>query len=261
MSTSRQIVATRYGQVHLRTSGGVGPPLVLLHESPRSAAMWEAFQDASQRPTLALDRLGYGFSDPPPWAMSVEQFADCVVDALAALGLREGYDLIGAQAGALEAIEVASRATGATRMLGLFGLPLWSDEERAQLGARHAEQPLLPAEDGSHLQAAWRGRFAYRKPPYDLEQAHRRLIDYLLAPNPDAAMRAAQSYPIERKLRSLKLPLRIFSPRDELGELTRRVESLRLPTAVFVDLPDLSYDCWDNAPARMAELIDAHFPI
>ena len=54
----RRIYPTRFGQMHLRSHDGRGVPVVLLHMSPRSGAMWEAFQEKFERPTHAPDRLG-----------------------------------------------------------------------------------------------------------------------------------------------------------------------------------------------------------
>jgi pimeloyl-ACP methyl ester carboxylesterase len=44
--------------------------------------MWELLQERLERPTYAPDRLGYGFSDAPPWALSLEQYAQSTVDTL-----------------------------------------------------------------------------------------------------------------------------------------------------------------------------------
>ena len=50
--------------------------------------------------------------------------------------------------------------------------------------------------------AAWRGCFAFRQPPYDLADTHRRFVEHLLAANPGAALRAAGGYPVESKLKT-----------------------------------------------------------
>src|SRR3984957_10195322 len=88
----RRIYPTRFGQLHLRSHDGKGVPLVLLHMSPRSGAMWEAFQEKLERPTHAPDRLGYGFSDAPPWAMSLEQYAQATVDGANAARIHRPRD-------------------------------------------------------------------------------------------------------------------------------------------------------------------------
>ena len=86
MPFTRRIYPTRFGQLHLRSSEGKGVPLVLLHPSPRSGEMWERLQERLARPTYAPDRLGYGFSDAPPWALSLEQYAQSTIDALKGAG-------------------------------------------------------------------------------------------------------------------------------------------------------------------------------
>ncbi len=56
---------------------------------------------------------------------------------------------------------------------------------------------------------------------------------------PGAAFRAACGYPIEKKLKSLKAPLTVFAPHDDIIEQTQRVKPLLKPSAAFVDLPEL----------------------
>ena len=107
---------------------------------------------------------------------------------------------------------------------------------------------------------AWRGCFAFRQPPYDLADTHRRFVEHLLAANPGAAFRAASGYPIERKLKSLRTPLTVFAPHDDIIEQTQRVKPLLKADALYVDLPDLSVDLFHAAADRMAELINRYLP-
>src|ERR1700722_601172 len=95
MSLNRRIFSTRFGQLHLRSVEGKGVPLVLLHMSPRSGEMGEAIQGKLTRPSYAPDRLGYGFSEAPPWALSLEQYAQSTADALKAADLKGPFDVIG----------------------------------------------------------------------------------------------------------------------------------------------------------------------
>src|SRR5271167_4135901 len=107
MSSIRRIYPTRFGQLHLRSSNGKGVPLVMLHPSPRSGEMWERLQERLARPVHAPDRLGYGFSDAPPWALSLEQYAQSTLDALKGAGMTGPIDLLGVHTGSIEAIEIA----------------------------------------------------------------------------------------------------------------------------------------------------------
>jgi pimeloyl-ACP methyl ester carboxylesterase len=222
--------------------------------------MWEGLQERLTRPTHAPDRLGYGFSDAPPWALSLEQYAQCTADALEAAGVEGPFDLLGVHVGSIEAIEIAHRLPHQVRRLAAVGMPLFSAEEQQRQLEKYSEQPLKPAAEGGHVLGAWRGCFAFRQPPYDLADTHRRFVEHLLAANPGAAFRAASGYPIEKKLKSLRTPLTVFAPHDDIIEQTQRVKPMLKADALYVDLPDLSVDLFHAAPDRMAELINRYLP-
>jgi len=260
MALSRRIFSTRFGQVHLRIGAGPGRPLVLLHGAARSSRMWEKFQETVDRATLAVDRLGFGFSDAPPWALTMEQFAQCTLDALNASDVGDGFDVLGMHSGALEAVELAHQAGARVRKLGLVGVPLFDADERGRALAKLAEQSLRPAEDGSHLQGAWRAQFAYRQPPYDLNDAQDRLLEFLLAPNPGADYRAVCGYDAAKRIRQLKAPMTVFAPRDELFEQTARLASLIKDGDAYVDLPAESFDVFHRDLDFMIELVNQHLP-
>lgn len=257
---TRRIYPTRFGQMHLRSNEGNGVPLVLLHMSPRSGAMWELLQEKLERPTHAPDRLGYGFSDAPPWALSLEQYAQSTVDALKAAGIEGEVDLLGIHTGSIEAIEVAHQLGSQARRVVVVGMPLFTAEEQRRQLEKYSEQPLKPVTEGGHVLGAWRGGFAYRQPPYDLSEVHRRFVEHVLAANPGAAFRAACGYPIEKKLKSLKAPLTVFAPHDDIIEQTQRVKTLLKSGAAYVDLPELSQDPFHTAVDRMVALVNRHLP-
>lgn len=83
-------VPTAHGLVHLRYAGS-GPPVVLLHDSPRSSVLHlpllEHFQD--EFTVFALDTPGYGRSDPLPSQPRPEipDFSAALAQVLDALGL------------------------------------------------------------------------------------------------------------------------------------------------------------------------------
>jgi pimeloyl-ACP methyl ester carboxylesterase len=260
MPLTRRIYPTRYGQVHVRSSAGKGVPLVLLHSSPRCGEMWEALQDRLGRPSYAPDRLGYGFSEAPPWALSMEQYAQATAEALRAAGLTGPFDVLGMHAGSMEAIELAHQMAGDVRRVAAVGMPLFTPEEQQRQLERYSEQPLRPASEGGHILGAWRGCFAFRAPPYDLSDVHRRFVEHLLSANPGAALRAVCGYPVEKKLRSLEAPLLILAPYDDLREQTERVKPLLKPEDAYFDLPAVAFDPFLVAVERMAELLKRHLP-
>jgi pimeloyl-ACP methyl ester carboxylesterase len=256
----RRIYPTRFGQMHLRSNEGKGMPLVLLHMSPRSGAMWEVLQERLERPTHAPDRLGYGFSDAPPWALSLEQYAQSTVDGLKAAGMQGQIDLLGIHMGSIEAIEIASQLGTQVRRLALVGMPLFTNDEQARQMEKYSEQPLRPATEGGHVLGAWRGGFAFRQPPYDLADTHSRFIDHVLSANPGAAFRAACGYAVEKKLKSIKSPLIVFAPHDEIIEQTARVKPLLRADAAYVDVPEVGMDAFSAGIDRMVALLNRHLP-
>jgi hypothetical protein len=94
-----------------------------------------------------------------------------------------------------------------------------------------------------------------------LGDVHRRFVEHVLAANPGAAFRAACGYPIEKKLKSLKAPLTVFAPHDDIIEQTSRIKPLLKSDASYVDLPELGQDPFHVAVDRMVTLVNRHLPL
>ena len=79
-----------HGQVHYRTAG-FGPPVVLLHDSPRSSSMHVPMLQALGREftAIAIDTPGYGHSTPLPAEPRPEipDFARALATTLEAFGI------------------------------------------------------------------------------------------------------------------------------------------------------------------------------
>ena len=273
MPRIRRIFPTRFGQVHLSSNDGSdfpkatsrspakAVPLVLLHPSPRSGAMWEQLQERLSRPTFAPDRLGYGFSDAPPWALSLEQYAQGTADVLKAGAVQGPIDVLGIHIGAIEAIELAHQLPAQVKRVLAVGMPLFTVEEQQRQMEKYSEQPMKAVSDGGHLLGAWRGGFAYRQPPYDLVDAQRRFVEHVLAANPGAAFKSVCQYPVEKKLKGMKAQLTVFAPHDDIYEQTQRVRAMLKSDGRYVDLPDLAQDPFLATLDRMVDLIDRHLPV
>lgn len=88
MTMRRGYADTRYGQVHYREAGE-GPPLLLLHATPRSARVYAKLIPllANGYRVIAPDTLGFGNSDPLPQAVTMDMLADSMADLIETLGL------------------------------------------------------------------------------------------------------------------------------------------------------------------------------
>jgi pimeloyl-ACP methyl ester carboxylesterase len=83
-----EFVTTRYGKLHYRATGS-GPPLLLLHATPRSSRAFEQLIPllANDYRIIALDTLGFGESDPLPTPVSIEILAASVASLMEKLDL------------------------------------------------------------------------------------------------------------------------------------------------------------------------------
>ena len=154
---TRDYAATSFGQLLARrATESAGRPLVLLHDSPGSGASLEPLllHLAPLRPALALDVLGHGESDQPPWTdATIDDYARSVIAAVDRLGVAD-LDLYGTGAGAEIATRVAALASHRVRHLVVAGLDLAPPDVRAARAT--AEPPLpLPRDDGGHLLELW----------------------------------------------------------------------------------------------------------
>jgi pimeloyl-ACP methyl ester carboxylesterase len=170
------------------------------------------------------------------------------------------FDVLGIHVGAVEALEIAHLVPAKVRRVVMVGVPLFTPGEQQRQMEKYSEQPLKPAAEGGHVLAAWRSGFAFRQPPYDLADVHRRFVEQLLAASPGAASKAAGSYPLEKKLKTVKVPLTVFAPHDDLIEQTARVKALLKPDSTYVDLPAITQDPFHVAVDRMAELVNRYLP-
>ena len=249
-TVNRGYVTTRHGQLLVRHLPGSGRPLVMLHASPTSSSLLEPLMRAlgERRPVIALDTAGNGDSDPPQGdgPLEIADFAAIAGEALADLVAGE-FDLYGTHTGALVAIEVALRNSGARRLI-LEGVTLFDDGDRPDLLPR---QELLgeylptfePRWDGTHLLAAWHFRRAlttywpwYRRsregirwvPMVELAAFHRGFIEVAKRLETyHLPYRAALAYPTADRLPLLRVPTLVAAhPDDPLQAYTPEAASL-----------------------------------
>ncbi len=156
IAATRHFITTAAGRaVHLRRLGA-GPPVVLVHESPRSsvALLPLAERLASRFTVFALDTPGYGGSDPlADPSPEITQYAHALAETFDTLGLGCA-PLYGTHTGAAIALEFARLYPERTAVAVLDGYPMFTEAEREDL--LHAYlPPFRPAFDGTHVAWAW----------------------------------------------------------------------------------------------------------
>ena len=171
MAITRDYVDWADGQIHYRLGGeGPGAPLVLLHQTAGSSAMYQSLMEILQGHyrLIALDTPGFGQSDFPPPDPTVGYYAAALLEALQNLGV-DRFHAFGFHTGASIACEMAVVAPERVESIMLCGPPYANAEERAQwkskvTGAAEKREdfrnvgvgPMVIQPDGSHLTAIWK---------------------------------------------------------------------------------------------------------
>ena len=188
-----RFVACGGRRVMMRRAGS-GPPVLLLHESPRSSAAFVPVIEAlAERFTvIAPDTPGYGGSDPLPLHRpQIADYADALKEVLDALGL-ERAAVFGRHTGASIAIEFANRWPERVSGVVLDGCPAFTPEEMEELVANYLP-PFRPEWSGSHVAWLWsrvRDQLTFF-PWYRQGPASRLAIDM---PRPSVLNRIAQDF-------------------------------------------------------------------
>lgn len=142
-------------RVHYRASGQ-GPPLLMVHQSPRSSAEYNPLIERWSRhfSIIAPDTPGFGESQPLPHDRpECEDYADAVVALLDALGLPQ-VAAYGFHSGAIILVTAARRHPARFSGIACGGYAVWTEAEKADFGASYTP-PFLPQAQGEHLAWLW----------------------------------------------------------------------------------------------------------
>ncbi|MEX2643621.1 MAG: alpha/beta hydrolase [Acetobacterales bacterium] len=156
---------TPHGQIHYAEAGD-GPPLVLLHPTPRSGRAFAPLQAllSDRFRTVALDTLGFGSSDPLPADPSMPLLADSVARAMDALHIARAH-VLGMHTGNKIAAALAAGRPERVDRLVLLGMTHSLVVEREQReaaihGLVHRYFDTSEREEGTvRLLASWHRRW------------------------------------------------------------------------------------------------------
>ena len=137
-------------------SGGAGPVVLLLHQSPQSSTAMLPLAEklVSRYCVIAPDSPGFGLSDPLPMeTITIEDMAHALEEFTTAVQLPPAA-VVGVHTGAEIALEFALRFPDKVDFLILDGLALFNEEESADI-LEHYLPPFKPGWDGNHLTWLW----------------------------------------------------------------------------------------------------------
>ncbi len=145
-------------RVHYRRCGS-GPVLLMVHQSPRSSAEYEALmQQWSEHFTcVAPDTPGFGQSDPLPQVggkdPEIADFADALCEFLDALGVGPCL-AYGFHSGGIILVTALKHQPHRFRCLAIGGYAIWTEEEMRIFGECYLPA-FHPSDYGEHLTWLW----------------------------------------------------------------------------------------------------------
>ena len=261
----RTYVDTSVGQIHVRLARpaerGDRRPLLCLHLSPGSSAMYDTFLRVmgQDRVALAVDTPGFGGSDPPLAPPTIADYAEVMVEVCDALGLG-ALDVIGYHTGSKIAVDLGRRRPGRFRRLVLVGAPVYDEDERSA-NTSYFLHPTEPREDGAHLVAKWEELWRWRGPDRTPWMVQRELAEQLRpGPNSWWGHHAAFGYDHAEHLPAVRDRVLVICPGDDLQEQTRRAQVLVGPQA-FLDRPDWGHGLLDTRTVEVAAVVRSHLDV
>jgi pimeloyl-ACP methyl ester carboxylesterase len=257
LNMRRGYVNCRYGQLHYRTAGAGGKPLVLLHQTPSSSAEFLAFAEemATDRRVIAFDTPGNGMSDSPATPLSMAEYAAAFADGLDTLGGGQKYDLLGCHTGAYLAAELAIARPDLIEKLILCGIAFRPAAERAERLAAN----LLPALNETGMKefvtAQWNYVVAERELAMPLERALQNFADRI-RPWERASWpyQGVWRYNAEARFELITQPTLVLQPHEPLFPHWRDPVA-RLGDVQVVEFPDLHKDVFDVGSEKLARAI------
>ncbi len=142
-------------RVHYRRAGA-GPPVLLVHQSPRSSAEYLPLiaRWADHFTVIAPDTPGFGDSEPLPLDRpECEDYADAILAFLETLGLAQ-VGAYGFHSGAILLVTAARRRPERFSAIACGGYAVWTEAEKAEFGAAYTPD-FLPQPYGEHLAWLW----------------------------------------------------------------------------------------------------------
>lgn len=232
---SKAYVTVGDGQVHYRRAGS-GPPIVLLHDSPRSSLLHlELMASLCDRYTVyALDTPGYGLSTPLPAGdrgLEIADFAHALAATVTALGLdKAGF--YGFHTSSKILLDFAVRHPGKVAVALLDGLSIAPGGRPDGAFIDAYMRPFDIDADGAWLAREWtrvrdtmrwfpwfapvpRSRMPIAQP--DIADIHDYFLDYALAgPHYAGAYRAAMWHQPLENVSRLTVPTQVMAQADDV---------------------------------------------
>lgn len=148
------LASGQHRRVHYRMAGS-GPPLLMVHQSPRNSGEYAELMQAwaAHFTCIAPDTPGFGQSDPLAGEPDIDDFADGLIATMDALGLPP-CPAYGFHSGGIILVTALKRHLRRFTGLAVGGYAIWTPEEMAIFGTSYLP-PFQPSAYGEHLVWLW----------------------------------------------------------------------------------------------------------
>ena len=231
---------------------GSGPPVVLLHQTPRS---WDEYRDVIPRlaaggyAPVAFDTPGFGASDALDRDPTIERWAAAVHEGLDALGVARAA-VVGHHPGGVIAVEVAAQRPERVTALVLSSTPLTDADYRS---SPPDESSVDTGEEADELRRSRAGFYPADRP----DLLDRYVADALRAgPLARAGHHIVGAYEMDGKLERLTMPVLLIGATEDsfahpqLARLARALDH-----AEIVEIPGGMVPLPDGWPAEFSQAV------
>lgn len=258
-SIEKRYINTTTGQIHLRLTGDrTKPPLILLHQTASSSAMFELLMEhlCDSFWCIAPDMAGFGSSDQPICVSPSIQFHAAIFWQICDQLKVYQCHLFGHHTGASVAVQMAHDRPHSVRGLGLSGPPLLSDQQIEAL--RAGLLPIKTDDGGAFLLDSWR-RLRKKEPRATLELTLREtLLTLIAAENYPAAYHAVFNHPFESQLKLISCPTVLMAGEQDSLYTSLDLAKACLPEEIEHEVHHIpnagSYIC-DRQPELVANIL------
>ena len=247
--------------MHYRIDGMGDPPLVLLHQTPRSSDEFNEMIPmlSRKRRTIAPDIIGYGDSDKTTEYYGAEDYAKTIIMLLDNLGINKAT-IVGHHSGSKIAVELATAFPERLEKLVLIGPYFWNADTRQRAVTQTGRYGKFKTrEDGSHLMEMWHSYWASEAPEPEIR--NRMVLDILKAGETlHRGHVASAAYRQEERLPLIQCPtLIIWGTRDlewhyEIGHNTNNLAE-SIPDCTVAKVQDGAVSLPNEKPAEVSRLI------
>lgn len=250
----RGLVRTRLGHIHYREAGA-GPAIVLLHINQQSSELFLEMMAAlaPRMRAIAIDYPSHGGSDHVAAQPSLQDYARCVHEVLASLGVRETVAL-GEATGAAVCVELANAWPGFVRRVVLVNCPFLGDAAMRAALLDEMKHQLRPSDETGFPKLRTMEHLLEHDPDHAPLRPTQDFMDRLNRAQIEAgrdrwqALTALVNYDLAGALEALQVPALLlmgehFYFGHRADEIRRRVKDLR-----YEVLPDTRFCAgWERA--------------